>query len=83
MALDAKDSDGAIDFLPYWQRTLWFGSLTKAEQNIIAQTDIKLFNDRIGKAITESRKGKNEKKEKMLELPRRRWVIQCMANWKY
>lgn len=22
MALDAKDSDGAIDFLPYWQRTL-------------------------------------------------------------
>lgn len=62
MALDAKDSDGAIDFLPYWQRTLWFGYLTKAEQNIIAQTDIKLFNDRIGKAITESRKGKNEKR---------------------
>lgn len=64
MALDAKDSDGAIDFLPYWQRTLWFGSLTKAEQNIIAQTDIKLFNDRIGKAITESRKGENERKKR-------------------
>lgn len=62
MALDVKDSDGAIDFLPYWQRTLWLGSLTKAEQNIIAQTDIKQFNDRIGKAITESRKGKNEKR---------------------
>lgn len=84
MALDAKDSDGAIDFLSYWQRTLWFGSLTKAEQNIIAQTDIKLFNDRIGKAITESKrrkwKKKKKKKEKMLELPRRRWVIHCMAK---
>lgn len=64
MALDAKDIDGAIDFLPYWQRTLWFGSLTKAEQNIIAQTDIKVFNDRIGKAITESRKGEEKKKER-------------------
>lgn len=64
MALDAKDSDGAIDFLPYWQRTLRFGPLTKAEQNIIAQTDIKAFNDWIGKAITESRKGENAKEKK-------------------
>lgn len=54
----AEDRDGAMEFLWLsWHTTLWFFSVTKAEQNIIAQTDIKLFNDRIGKAITESRKG--------------------------
>lgn len=49
--LAISNSDGAIDVLSFSLKSLWLGPGIKAEQNIIAQTDIKQFNGRVGKVI--------------------------------